>query len=145
MSVYDAFKTDTTLEKSGIEIDYGKFKVTVARAGGGNQRFKNISEAVTKPYRRMIQTETLPEERSQEILREVYAKAVVLNWHVKDKNGDFVQGVDFDEAGAPVPFTVENVIKVFTDFPDIFTDIQDQASKASLFRAVMLEEEAKNS
>ena len=34
MSMYGQFKTSDTLEIQGVVIDYGDFRVTLARAGG---------------------------------------------------------------------------------------------------------------
>ena len=40
--------------------------------------------------------------------------------------------------------TRDEMIKQFTDLPDLFKDIQEQAGKVSLFRSAELEEDAKN-
>jgi len=55
---------------------------------------------------------------------EAYAEAVILGW-------DGVAGPD----GAPLPFTRENAVKLMLDLPDLFRDVQEQATKAALFRA----------
>ena len=41
-------------------------------------------------------------------------------------------------------FNVANVIQLFTDLPDLFKDVQEQAQKAVLFREDILEVESKN-
>ena len=49
-----------------------------------------------------------------------------------------------DREGNELPCTKDNVIKVFTDLPDLFDDVLEQSRKASLFKETILESEAKN-
>lgn len=141
MSLYKTFKTSGDLEKTGIYLQYGfvdddperPIRILIARAGGSNTKFARILEAKTKPYRRAIQTETMDPKMADNIFREVYAESVVLGW-------DNVSDVD----GVALPFSKENVVKVFTDLPDLYADVREQANKAALFREAVLEEDAKN-
>ena len=139
MSLYKQFKTDKNVEKEGIVLNYGKnskgedIEIRIARAGGANVQYAKLLEAKTKPYRRQIQNETLDNEVAEKITKEVYAKAVVMGW----------TGVE-DENGKPLEFSSENCIKLFDDLPDLWMDIQQQSTKAALFRADILEQDAKN-
>ena len=139
MSLYKQFKTDKNVEKEGIVLNYGKnskgedIEIRIARAGGANVQYAKLLEAKTKPYRRQIQNETLDNEVAEKITKEVYAKAVVMGWI----------GVE-DENGKPLEFSSENCIKLFDDLPDLWMDIQQQSTKAALFRADILEQDAKN-
>ena len=139
MSLYKQFKTDKNVEKEGIVLNYGKnskgedIEIRIARAGGANVQYAKLLEAKTKPYRRQIQNETLDNEVAEKITKEVYAKAVVMGWI----------GVE-DENGKPLGFSSENCIKLFDDLPDLWVDIQQQSTKAALFRADILEQDAKN-
>lgn len=139
MSLYKQFKTDKNVEKEGIVLNYGKnskgedIEIRIARAGGANVQYAKLLEAKTKPYRRQIQNETLDNEVAEKITKEVYAKAVVLGWI----------GVE-DENGKELEFSFENCMKLFDDLPDLWTDIQQQSTKSALFRADILEQDAKN-
>lgn len=139
MSLYKQFKADPNLEKDGIVLQYADnskgepIEFRIARAGGGNAAFTKRLEVLTKPYRRQIQTETIERAQVDKLIRQAYAETVVLGW----KNVE-------DEAGNPLPFTVENCVKLFTDLPDLFADIQEQAQKAVLFRAELREADAGN-
>lgn len=139
MSLYKQFKTDKNVEKEGIVLNYGKnskgadIEIRIARAGGANVQYAKLLEAKTKPYRRQIQNETLDNDVAEKITKEVYAKAVVLGW----------SGVE-DENGKELEFSFENCMKLFDDLPDLWTDIQQQSTKAALFRADILEQDAKN-
>lgn len=133
MGVYDMFSTDTSLETEGIDIDYGEFSIKIARAGGANKRYVKVLEAKSKPYRRAIDTDTIDSEIVQRILRETYATTVVLGW----------KGIT-DSEGKAIKFSKESCVKLFEDLPDLFIDIQQQASKMALFRKEILEADSKN-
>ncbi len=139
MSLYKNFKTDGNVEKLGVVLEYGNnskgkpMSIRIARAGGNNTKFSKTVEFKTRPYRRQLQNETLEQEVSDRILREVYAEAVILGW-------DNVE----DEAGKEMAFTKENVIKLLTDLPELFKDIQEQSQKTALFRAELLENDSGN-
>ncbi|MDV6347470.1 hypothetical protein R2083_08075 [Nitrosomonas sp. Is35] len=143
MGMYQQFSTDKNLEKSGIVIDYGQFRVTVARAGSANHKFVRTHEILTKPVRRLIEQEILPVEKEREISRQLYAKAVVLNWEVKDDKEKWKQGIEAPD-GSILPYTEENVINTFAALPDLFADIQIQSNKMQLFRTADKEADAKN-
>lgn len=162
MSMYKQFQTDTNLEKTGVDLDYGDFIVTIARAGGANKKFERTLEAKTKSVKRAIQTETLDNERGKAILREVYAEAVVIKWSVRvaadpkgkpieplkltaEADGDtvFVEGIEGPN-GDVMSATAENIAATFKALPDLFADIQEQAQKVALFRQAVQEAEAKN-
>ena len=79
---YGSFRSDIDAEQEGVVLDYGPFRVTIARAGGSNKAYERVLEALTKPYRRAIQLETLDAKVSEKIMKEAMAKAVILNWEV---------------------------------------------------------------
>lgn len=139
MSLYKQFKTDSNTEVNGVVLDYGvnsqgeRIQFTVARAGGGNVRFSKAMEAKVRPYRRQIQNDTLDMSVMQDILKQVYAEAVVIGW----------KGVE-NEEGEAVPYSPAAAVKLFSDLPDLFVDIQEQAQKATLYRAAEREADSKN-
>lgn len=143
MSMYKQFATDKELEKKGIVLDYGDFRVTVARAGSSNSKFVKTHELLTKPVRRLIEQEILPVEREKEINQKLYARSVVLDWEVKDDKGKWKQGIESPD-GSVLPFCEENIIATFAALPDLFIDIQIQANKMQLFMASNREADAKN-
>lgn len=133
MNVYEMFETDKSVEKDGVEIDYGEFKIQIARSGGANQKYNNIMKRLSKPHERAIQTDSLSDEVAKKILIECHAKAVVLGW----------TGVE-DRGGNEIPFSVENCVKLFEDLPDLFEDIKTQAGKSSIFKKYVDEETVGN-
>ncbi|KKK99502.1 hypothetical protein LCGC14_2632120 [marine sediment metagenome] len=132
-TVYEAFGTDTDLEKKGIWLDYGDFKILVARAGGDNKKFSKRMETLTRPYRRAIQTETLATGKADELVMQAFAQTVVLGWEgVTDKEGNSIE------------FSSVACLKLFEDLPDLFIDVREQASKWNLFKQDLFEGDSKN-
>ena len=139
MSLYSQFKTDEKLEKEGILLEFGltdngkPIHIRIARAGGANKMYERLLEAEVKPYRRMIQNESIDNSIVQGILRRVYSKAVIIDW-------ENVQ----DAEGKDIPFSVENCHKLLQDLPDLFLNIQDASQRAALFRVDTREADGKN-
>ncbi len=146
--IYGAFKTDKGLEQAGVYLDYGKFRVKVARAGGANKAFQRLLEAKLRPYQRAIKTETIDPELAEKIMLEVYSKTVVLAWETKVKNEEtgveewkpLIQTV----TGELVKPSPEDIADIFKALPDLFADIQDQSNKAAVFREEILEANSGN-
>lgn len=134
MGMYQQFKTNEERETSGIELDYGDFKITVAAAyaGSANKAFARALEAKTRPLRRAIANEALSAEQSEAILRDVYAEAVVLKWETK-VDGKYVSGIEGPN-GDLLPDTKANRVQVFAALPQLYIDVKEQTGKAVLFR-----------
>lgn len=135
MSFYKTFSTDAELESGkGIDLDYGEDGViTIRRAGGANKKYSTVAAAKLKPYARRMQNGTIEPEVIDRVMAEIFAEAVIIGWrNVKGEDGE------------PLQFTKENCVKLLTDLPDLFADIQAQAERVSNFRAEATEEAVKN-
>ena len=145
-SPYKMFSSDKDVEQQGVLVNYGDFRLRIARAGGNNHRFRRLLQAKMKPYRHQLVNDTMDDQVSEQVVREVYAEAVILGWETK------VVGKDGKEAWEPwletpdgkLPYSVPSCIKVLTDLPDLFRDIQQVAGKVALFRKAEEESDAKN-
>lgn len=148
---YGAFRSDIGAEQEGVILDYGPFRVTIARAGGSNKAYERILEGLTKPYRRAIQLETLDAKVSEKIMKEAMAKAVILNWEVlvdadglPDADGqDWKQGLEHPDTGDLLPFSWENVMEVLQhkEIQNLYHDLRVQSGKEALFLQTRREEE----
>jgi len=135
VNTYEQFKTDEAREKSGVWFDYGAAgKFLLARAGGANKAFEKKVEQLSRPHRRMIKADMLDNDQAMDLMRRAYADAVVLGW-------ENVTGPD----GQPLLFSPANALKLFTDLPDLFSAIMEDAGRVAVFRAEIREAEAKNS
>lgn len=133
-SIYSVFANDTSREQQGVTINLGETgSIQVARAGGSNVRFEKRLAELTKDHRRAIQNGLMDEKQAKQILAQVFAETVVIGWSNLT-----------DQAGQPLPFTVDNAKKLLVDLPDLFTLIQQTAQDQTLFRQELLEGDAKN-
>lgn len=148
-SLFSEFKTDKDLEVQGKEFVYtagdGKpvFKVRLARAGGGNKLYDQVRERVTAPYRRL---QTLTDEMSQQIGREVFSEAIVVkdSWETyKRESNTFVKGIEVD-SGEVVPATPEVIAEVMKALPDLYELLAAQAFNMHNYQKVALEQDSKN-
>jgi hypothetical protein len=143
MSLYSNFQTDPNLEKTGVWIDYGTFRVLLAFAGGANKRYLSLMDKKFKPLRQAIQAGTLDNDRAQKMLMDLYAEAVILDWETIYEDVP-QQGIEGPK-GELLPFTVENVKLTFLNLPNLFFDLKTQSEMISNFRIRELEAEAGNS
>lgn len=139
MSLYKTFQTNEKAEREGVILDYGPnskgepTEIRVARAGGGNVKYAKALELRLKPYRRQVMNEVIEPKVLENIFMEVYADTVVLGW----------SGVELRD-GTPLPYSRENVIRLFKDLPALFEDIKEQSQKIALFREEIREAEQGN-
>lgn len=136
MSFYDIYKTDENLEAgSGVRLDYGKSgSIIIHRAGGDNKKYSTVLNAKMRPFRRQLSNGTLDDKTSLKVMAEVYADSVIVGW-------DKVLGKD----GKALPYSRDNVVQLLTDLPELFRDIQEQATTVSNFRKDEDEADSKNS
>lgn len=139
MSLFETFETDESVEKEGLFLNYGKNKdgtdicIKIARAGGANTAYHKAINRKMKPYSRQYQAGVMDLEVQSRIVKEAFAETVVIGWeHVQERDG------------TEIPFSRENCIKLFERLPELFVDIQEQATKSTLFRNEVLEGDSKN-
>jgi hypothetical protein len=138
---YEMFETDAEIEKAGITIDYGDYYWVIARAGGANKAYGRRLEALMRPYRRAIQTETLPDAKAKELMQQAFIETVVISWGSK-KHG---KGIMVGRDNAPLEFTKENIAQVIKDLDWLWRDLDESSRRAALFRKVVEEVDEKNS
>ncbi len=162
MSMYEQFKTEASLEQKGIWLDFGSFRVLVARAGGSNKRFTRALDVLSKPYLRALKTETMENEKAEQLLRQAYIQAVILDWNVKlevaqefnwefteaiedpDTGLHWVQGIEGPDGGQ-LSFNKKNVQATLEALPDLWNALKEDCGKMALFREAQLEEDSGNS
>lgn len=146
-SPFAMFETDPEIEKSGVRLDYGKFYIVVARAGGANDRFRQVLRAKMEPHRRAMQTETMDDDLADRLAIEAFAEAVVLSWgHETTVEGKIVDhaGQIIWRDGSVREFSVDAVKELFRLLPDLARDVMGQAQRTALFRKTVNEVDAGN-
>ena len=149
MSMYDQLQTDPSLETKGVEIDYGSFRVTLARAGGANKKYEKLLDIRSKPHRRAMKTETMDNDVALGIMREVYADAIILHWETKNSKGEWDVGIEAKpkKSGDPlkmVPFNRDNSVQAMIDLPELLTWFKEDAEKLALYLVQHQEEDTGN-
>jgi hypothetical protein len=142
--MYEAFLTNPDLEKNGVILDFGNFRVTIARAGGFNQMYQKVATEVFRPVRRAVDSGTLPDEQARALLAEVYSRAVIKRWETMidgqwQAKLAMLDGTFVDYS----PQAVASLLKM-PEFADLFAMIMNDATKNDLFRREIREAEAKN-
>lgn len=133
-SIYDLFETDAKTENEGFIFDVTpEISFTLARAGGSNTRYQKIIEAKTRPHRREIDENRFPIDQANKIVIEAFAETVVLGW----------KGIT-DKKGKKVPFTPANAVTLFTQLPDLFSDVREAAVARANFSAQEVKADAGN-
>lgn len=147
-SMYAAFKTNQNVEQEGVWVDYGQFRVRVARAGGSNKKFSRIFETKMRPYQRALKTETIDNDTVARLLREAYVDGIITGWQTKKKAEDGKTDVWKDVVvlpdGSEVPSTKDAWLKVLEETTELFLDIQNMSTTLSLYRDEVLEANAGN-
>ena len=147
-NIYAAFLTDSKLEAEGVWIDYGLFRVKVARAGGANRRYIACMERLLRPFQRAVKTESLPNEMANKIVKSAFAETIISGWEtqVSDDQGGtkMVPMVKIPGVKELVAPSREAYLQVFDKAPDLFADLQAEASRGNIYRTQLREANAGN-
>ena len=131
MDIVKQYATDKELETSGVWIDLGKgAKVLVARLQ--NPAHKARLREVLKPYKRKINRGVVDDEIPDDLINQVLAETILLNW----------EGIE--ENGSPVDYSVAKATEFLEKYPDFKADVVYLASNMETFRAQQAEEDEKN-
>lgn len=143
MSLRSQYQTDTKKENDGVEVklpaneDGTVPTFVVSRMGKANKAYMKALEVAMRPFqRRKIDNDT-----AGEILEVIFVKHVLKGWS-NVKLAD-VTGNPQDKGDATC--NEANAKLLFAALPDLFDELNTQASDASNFRDVELEDNAGNS
>lgn len=132
------FRPSEELERQGVWLDYGDFRIRITRAGSTNAKLKRVMEQKMRPHRRAQATDTLSEKIATRIMCEAWAEAVILGW-----DSPLGAGV-IPYKGKPYSFSVDNARALMEDLPELFSDIRDQSTTLGLFLEDVEAEDAGN-
>lgn len=131
MDLRKKFATDPELELNGVWVELGQgARAKLARTG--NDKYNKRMDALMRPHRRQLRIGQMDDGVFDQILIRVIAETVLLDWE------------NIEDGGTPVPYSKENAIKYLTDFKDFRNMIAEIANEMETFRAVEVEESAKN-
>ena len=125
------FGVDKTKSEDGTWVDLEEgIRVKIARIG--NLSYRKELERLSKPRRRQIRRGTLSEETAEQMLTEVMAKTVLLDW----------EGIEEDKK--KVPYSIAAARRLLTEYPDFREMISDLAGEMETFKQEFDEESEKN-
>ena len=125
------FLTDEKKEIEGVWESIGEgCSIKVARAN--NPNYNKWFTRLTKPVRRQLRNDTLPEKKSEQILIKLMAKTILLDWE------------GMYEGGVELEYSEENAIRLLTEYKDFRQQVDDLSKSIELFRAEEDEEAEKN-
>lgn len=121
----EGYITDRNKEaEEGVWIRFGgQVAMRILRAGGANKDFTRAFQTAIKPYERQLKKGTLDPEVSDEVMRRVYARHVVKEWH----------GVIDTETGKSVPFSPDACEAWLRQFPEAFNELVNIATELATF------------
>jgi len=130
MDLRKTFGTDPAIESHGIEVHLGgDLYLSIARAGGGNLRYEAAMKKHFTPHKRALSAGTLDEATATEVLKKVYAEAVLVGWRGT---------LQID--GETLPYSPANALRVLVEFPEVWRIVQDESGKFSNFRTAEVQE-----
>lgn len=145
--IYELYKTEDKLEIEGAWKELGTTRVKIARTGSKNTLYAKVFKRVTKKYEK-VNFEDLPENELNEVLMEIFAKAIIKAWEIKDeKTGEWVSGMilmDSKDKKVIVGANWENYKKCLIQLPDLHKILDDFSKSLSSFQKEVEEENLKN-
>jgi hypothetical protein len=124
MGFLSKYKTDRQAEVAGVwvEVDAG-VELRIARLN--NEKARAARRELEKPYRSFSQ---IPETVSEDILRKVVARHVLVDW----------RGVT-DEAGAVIEYSADKAEQILKDYPDMLSDVVNASLARETFQTEQVE------
>ena len=91
-NLFRALKTDEKKVAEGVWFENIVGDAAFKIAKSTSPPYKEYFLKITKPYRRQLRNENLPEDKSNELLCDAYSKHILLDWrNVIDENGKEVE------------------------------------------------------
>jgi hypothetical protein len=118
---FKTFATDEKKEEQGVVIPLGpKSWIRVARIG--NRNFRDKSKIKMQPYETLARIGKVPEEIQEQIVRELIAETVLLDWG------------GFTEDGKEIAYSYDNALRALTENKDFFAFVAECGNSSDNFR-----------
>ena len=133
MDLFKQFKTDEAKTQEGVWVSLDETsRIRIARTG--NAKYREAIKAKSQRYRMRAKVKTIPEKDWADLMNEVIAETILVDW----------EGIT--EKGVPVSYSVENAARMLADYPDFRdTVVLPFADDMENFKAELDEATEKNS
>lgn len=133
MNIYELYKTNTEKEQKGLPVKFGDATVYIATSNlTGNPKMAKMQAEYIERATKRKGVESKPEELKEKML-DLYAECVVTGWeNVRDENGK------------EIPYSKENVLKIFKDLPHFLDAIVAFSSDFTNYREKAIDDVVKN-
>jgi len=122
-NIYEQFGTNKQLESDGIDLEIAPgVRFTVKRMGSSNKKYQQLLAKLSRPYKRQMDNGTLDDEIARKMLRMAFIQTVLIGW----------DGVT-NKKGKMLDFNVENADSLFSDLPDLFDTLSEEAQRTANF------------
>lgn len=133
MDIFQQFKTNEALEKSGTWVDFGDgIKFKLASMSARNKDYVKAVEAALKPFKRQIRMKAFSNEKDAEVTREVFADKILIDW-TGVKRGDVT-----------IKYSRDAALDLMIELPKLYHELVEQATNDATFLESELEDESKN-
>ena len=134
MACIDKIKSDLQKENEGVWVDFEVgIRLKIARAR--NSAYRELMRKLTEPYRKTIRDGGMELEQLEDLLRQVRAKTILLDWeNIEDKNGNSIK------------YSSEQALVFFNDLElrDFYTFVITQSENMENFKKELVEDSEKN-
>ena len=142
MSLHKQYRRDKTLSwlkvTDGVEIECSHFDAR-------QPDYINNMTRITKPVRKLVEQNLLKPADDRKYAVRAFVETCIKGWRTSVGENQYRPELDVSKTDTPewLPFSVDNAIKVFTDYPQFYTDTVDLARDLANYQ--VSEEEVKNS
>lgn len=139
MSIRQQYKRKDTVFVSpvvGIEMEVSFYDPR-------SPEFSAAVQRLTRPVRRQVEKGELTPEQDRRYTVQAFTEVCLKGWRTVDENGEVVNPNAIEEdTGKWITFSRENAVRLFNDYPALFSDVVDMARDAATFK--LTENEAGN-
>lgn len=124
MSLYKHYRTDAKLEIEGRWFDIKPANddgsipgFLLKRRGSRNAEFMKANERIVRNHKMELDNGTMDSAEARSIIVETFVDAVLKDW----------RNIPNEYGGGEQEFNRANALKLFTDLPDLFDKLNEQA------------------
>ena len=105
-----------------------------------------MTEKRLRPYKQALKRGTMDQAVAEKISLEIFCATVLIGWRTGSGTDDspYQPNVLIDNDGKEITFSKEAAVKLFTQLPDLFDAVYEDACSLSTFQVNEEEKTAKN-